>query len=58
MPVVKVQRNEMERVKAAAERVAHRTNSRFVLDPNRVEITDEIDQNGSEPVDVSTVSFK
>jgi dihydroneopterin aldolase len=39
MPVAKIQREELNLVKEAAERVAHRTNSQFVIREERVEIT-------------------
>ena len=49
MPIVKIRRDEMEVVKEAAERLARRSNSRFVIDEARVEITDE--GEGSSPTD-------
>jgi hypothetical protein len=41
MPVVKIRREEMDLVKEAAERKAHRTNSTFVIRQERVEIARE-----------------
>ena len=41
MPAVKIRRDEMEIVKQAALRVERRSNSRFVMDQDRVEVTDE-----------------
>jgi hypothetical protein len=41
MTIIKIRREEIALVKAAGERVARRTHSRFVLDQNRVEVTEE-----------------
>lgn len=41
MPAVKIRREEMEMVKQAATRVERRSNSRFVIDQNRVEVTED-----------------
>jgi ribosomal 50S subunit-recycling heat shock protein len=41
MPAIKIRREEMEIVKQAASRVERRSNSRFVIDQNKVEITDD-----------------
>jgi hypothetical protein len=41
MTIVKIRRKEMAVIKAAGERVARRTHARFVLDQNRVEVTED-----------------
>jgi len=41
MAVVKIRRDEMEIVKEAASRIERRSNSRFVIDRSRVEISDD-----------------
>jgi hypothetical protein len=41
MTIVRIRREEMAVVRAAGERVARRTHSRFVVDQNRVEVTGE-----------------
>jgi len=41
MPVVKIRREELEIVKQAAMRIERRSNSRFVIDQSRVEVTDD-----------------
>jgi hypothetical protein len=41
---VKIRPEEMEIVKQAATRVERRSNSRFVIDQCRIEVTDEDDQ--------------
>ena len=40
-PAVKLRRDEFEIVKAAAQRIERRSNSTFVMDQSRVEVTDE-----------------
>jgi hypothetical protein len=40
MPAVKIRQDEMKIVQEAADRVARRSNSRFVLDTHRVKVTD------------------
>jgi hypothetical protein len=47
-PILKVRRNELDLVKAAAERMARRTNSRVEIDATRVEVSDE-DEGTAEP---------
>lgn len=47
-PAVKLRRDEFEIVKAAAQRVERRSNSTFVMDQSRVEVTDE---EGESPVE-------
>lgn len=56
MPVVKIHRDEMEIVKEAASRVERRSNSRFVIDQTKLEVTDgerepvaEADDEDSKP---------
>lgn len=41
MPVVKIRRDEMDLVKEAAERLAHRTNSSYTIREERVQISRE-----------------
>jgi hypothetical protein len=41
VPAVKIRPDEMEIVKQAASRIERRSNSRFVIDRSRVEVTDE-----------------
>lgn len=41
MPAVKIRREEMEMVKQAVTRVERRSNSRFVMDQNRIEVTED-----------------
>ena len=41
MPAVKIRPDEMEIVKQAASRIERRSNSRFVIDRTRVEVTEE-----------------
>jgi hypothetical protein len=41
MPVVKIRREELEMVKQAAMRLERRSNSKFVIDQNKVEVTDD-----------------
>jgi hypothetical protein len=41
MPVVKIRRDEMEIVQQAVTRVERRSNFKFVMDRDRVEITDD-----------------
>lgn len=48
MATVKIRRDEMEIVKEAASRIARRSNSRFVIDPSRVEIADKDIEPGSQ----------
>jgi hypothetical protein len=50
MPAIKIRRDEFEIVKAAADRVARRSNSKFVLDESLVQVTDE-DTSSNEPKD-------
>jgi hypothetical protein len=40
MPAFKIRRDEFEIVKQAALRVERRSNSRFVMDQTKVEVTD------------------
>jgi hypothetical protein len=44
MPAVKIRREEFEIVKQAATRVERRSNSKFVIDQRRVEVTDDDSQ--------------
>ena len=41
MPAVKIRKDEMEIVRQAVTRVERRSNSRFVMDQTRVEVTDD-----------------
>jgi hypothetical protein len=41
MPVIRIRRDEMNLVEAAADRKARRTNSRFVIKQERVEVAEE-----------------
>jgi hypothetical protein len=48
MLAVKIRREEMEMVKQAATRVERRSNSKFVIDQRRIEVTDDDDQEAAE----------
>jgi hypothetical protein len=48
MTIVKIRREEIALVKAAGERVARRTHSRFIVDQNRVEVTEENESDEEE----------
>lgn len=41
VPAVKIRKDEMEIVRQAVTRVERRSNSRFVMDQTRVEVTDD-----------------
>jgi hypothetical protein len=62
MPAVKIRKDELEIVKAAALRMERRNNSRFIMDQTRIEITDQDSQPLSkgakdEPEDKPSVRF-
>lgn len=48
MVAVKIRPEEMEIVKQAATRVERRSNSRFVIDQCRVQVTEDDDQGAAE----------
>jgi hypothetical protein len=48
--MVKIRREEMEMVKRAASRVERRSNSRFVIDESRVEVTEDVAEDDSQAV--------
>jgi hypothetical protein len=48
MPSLKIHRDEMKIVKEAAMRVERRSNSRFVMDQTKIEVTDD---PGQQPIE-------
>lgn len=59
MAIVRIGREEMKAIVDVAERMAHRMNTRFVVDQQKVEILDEPEQlapdhqaNNPQPLDL------
>jgi len=46
MAIVKIRPKEMAAVKAAGERLARRTHSRFVVNEARIEVAEESEESG------------